>query len=586
MTKPNMNNINTNIFNNINDNNKIITSIKKPELYHHEKEEKNKNRKKRNITLSPKSIKNLQLEEKMKTIQKSIKDLKAKFKSTKNIKKFQNQKNFLTVDTTPKKKPNKNLYTNSKRKVNNKKSQGKMAKTLTNFRINTQKNENGNKKSNKDILHELSLNGIDNEDDIRLAELKLDNGKNDEKKIHDKISNNNFNIPRDKSPIKEQPNNKEESLLINNICTINNEIIHNENKDNESIKKYIMEDKKDINNEKNSRKSDNNDNTQTIKENKKNEETKKENNADNMIIQKEKKNNIDYLAGDTSINFTLVEPEPDAKFEDNDENNKTIDLNISRLSDDLTLEEKFQAHLDDILIYLETNEIYNLLLINKEYFKTIMNFLITKTEIKIDIFEEEMSRILEDNKTLSNINTTNLKIKKFEFNANSSRAISLLNTISINNFLKIKNEFLNNREINIIFNILFIAEGKYEILRLNSNEKKWDYIFNYFQDYLSNQTMGAFIEKNLNGKIFDDNIINSLYNYSYKHLNIVSPNYFQKINKDIAILVFIIKDMLEHIGILTDTKLNPEKEMTLIISRLRSNKETLNKLNKINNKIN
>ena len=98
--------------------------------------------------------------------------------------------------------------------------------------------------------------------------------------------------------------------------------------------------------------------------------------------------------------------------------------------------------------------------------------------------------------------------------------------------------------------------------------------------------MGTFIEKNLNGKIFDDNIINSLYKYSYKYLNIISPNHFQKINKDIAILVFIIKDMLEHLGILTDTKLNPEKELTLINSRMRSNKEILDKLNEINNKIN
>ena len=98
--------------------------------------------------------------------------------------------------------------------------------------------------------------------------------------------------------------------------------------------------------------------------------------------------------------------------------------------------------------------------------------------------------------------------------------------------------------------------------------------------------MGTFIENNLNGKIFDDNIINSLYKFSYKYLNIISPNHFQKINKDIAILVFIIKDLLEHIGILTDKKLEPEKEIILINSRLRSNKEILNKLNEINNKIN
>ena len=42
--------------------------------------------------------------------------------------------------------------------------------------------------------------------------------------------------------------------------------------------------------------------------------------------------------------------------------------------------------------------------------------------------------------------------------------------------------------------------------------------------------MGSFIEKNLNKKIFNNNIINSLYKYANKYLNIISPNHFQKIN--------------------------------------------------------
>ena len=214
-----------------------------------------------------------------------------------------------------------------------------------------------------------------------------------------------------------------------------------------------------------------------------------------------------------------------------------------------------------------------------------MNFLISKTEIKIDIFEEEISKLIEDNKNILNIDVNNIKNKIFEFNANSSRAISLLNTVSMNNFTKIKNEYLNNKEIIIIFDILFIAQGKLEIITMDNNEKKWEYIFNYFKDYISNQSMGSFIEKNLNKKIFDNNIINSLYKYANKYLNIISPNHFQKINKDIAILIFILKDLLEHLGMMTD-QVNPEKEIILINSRLQSNKETLEKLNEMNNKIN
>jgi len=136
-----MNNINTNMFSNIGNEN----NLKKPEIYHHEKEEKLKNKKKRHATLSPKASKNLLLEEKMKMIQKSIKDLKSKFKSTKNIKKYHN-KNFLTVEITPKKKSkNKNIYTNPKKKVSRKSPGVIIGKTISNFHVNTQKNESKKK---------------------------------------------------------------------------------------------------------------------------------------------------------------------------------------------------------------------------------------------------------------------------------------------------------------------------------------------------------------------------------------------------------------------------------------------------------
>ena len=595
----NMNNINTNMFSNIGNEN----NLKKPEIYHHEKEEKLKNKKKRHATLSPKASKNLLLEEKMKMIQKSIKDLKSKFKSTKNIKKYHN-KNFLTVEITPKKKSkNKNIYTNPKKKVSRKSPGVIIGKTLSNFHVNTQKNESKKKSRNNDDLHELSINAIEKEGDVRLTDLKIDLDKNIDEPIIDKkpsISKPDEDIK--KSPIREQKDTNEESLLINNLMSLNNEIndiiknnqnnninsnndikdnINNDTEKNTSVIKN--EEKKNTNND-NVNDNDNNKNEELNKNNNKNiVKNDDKNNIDNIILSNNNKNNLDYLIGDGSINFTLLDQV--IKPEENDDNNKTIDLNISGLSDQLTLEEKFQTNLDDIIIYLDNKDICNLLLINKECFKTIMNFLISKTEIKIDIFEEEISKLIEDNKNILNIDVNNIKNKIFEFNANSSRAISLLNTVSMNNFTKIKNEYLNNKEIIIIFDILFIAQGKLEIITMDNNEKKWEYIFNYFKDYISNQSMGSFIEKNLNKKIFDNNIINSLYKYANKYLNIISPNHFQKINKDIAILIFILKDLLEHLGMMTD-QVNPEKEIILINSRLQSNKETLEKLNEMNNKIN
>lgn len=600
----NVNNINTNLFNTYGND----LNVKKSEISLHEKEEKLRGKKKRNITQSPKANKNLLYEEKMKSLQKSIKDVKEKFKSTKNIKKP--HKNFYIVETTPKKTKPKTLHSNSKKKLS-KKNSGKFSKTLINFRTNiTSTNQIEKKKSEnetkKNKLDELSTNAIGKSDeDLRLPELKLKNdkeiNKNNEniKSKKSLVSQNNEEI---KSPNLDQFSIKDESLLVKNLGSLNNAENSNSNNNlnnnieskenninsisninidianisniNLSKDNIILDDnnKKEIINEKKS------DEINTNIDNIDNRYSK--NNINNIILSNNNKNNIDYLKGDASINFTLIEPEVK-----NEENDRTMDLNISGLSDQLTLEEKFQTHLDYVLRYVDNRDICTLLLVNKECFKTIMNFLISKTEIKIDILEEEIPKIIEENKNSLSIDINNIKIKKFEFNANSSRAISLLNTISIQNFLKIKNDFLNNKEIAIIFDILFIADGKNEIIRIDNLDKKWEYILNFFKEYIMKQSLGTFIENKFNGKIFENNVINSLYRYSCKYLNIISPNHFQKINKDIAIMVFIIKDMMEHLGILTNTNLNPEKELILMNSKLQSNKEILKKLNEMNNKI-
>ena len=99
-------------------------------------------------------------------------------------------------------------------------------------------------------------------------------------------------------------------------------------------------------------------------------------------------------------------------------------------------------------------------------------------------------------------------------------------------------------------------------------------------------SIGSLIEKEINGKIFDDNIISSLYKYSNKYIHIISPSRFQKANKDIAIFVFVIKNILEHIGTFDLQNIKPDKEYILYHARLQNNKTILDELNKFFDKIN
>ena len=419
------------------------------------------------------------------------------------------------------------------------------------------KNENFQEEKKKSIndkilLDEEILNNV-NKDELLISTIKIEN-------INETENNNidNNNLIKDFS-LKE---------------SINTNIDINNNNDNNNL---IKRQSSEINNSLNSFNKSNNDinNIKLINSNnEKKEEKKKEKyksnicDLDNIVLPKRITN---FLDNDKEINFSLINNSQN-EFDNNDQEfNKTIDLNISGLSEHLSLEEKFEGHLDEITRFLDTNDLCKLMLVNKECYKTIMNILISKTEITIDILEEEISKIKESNK---DINFDELKINPFKFNENSSRAVFLLNNNSDFNLININNKM--SREIFIIFGIFFIAVGKKkEYINLITDDEKMNYTNNYFK---KENSLGKIIEKEIKGKIFDDKIIASLYKYSYRYLNIISPNRFQKINKDFAIFVFVIKNILEHIGALEE-KNEPQKEYILYNARLKNNKEILEILN-------
>ena len=244
-------------------------------------------------------------------------------------------------------------------------------------------------------------------------------------------------------------------------------------------------------------------------------------------------------------------------------------------------EEQLESCIEYIKDYLSKNDLFNLGLINKEFFKIILRFLISRTEKKIEIIKEKINGLTKKYKKI-NINIR--EINQFECNINSTRAIILLNSISIYNLFKPSSPLMNNNDVIFIFELFFIAIGKKaEILKFNknsenNNNKRWMYICNFFKDN-DNKFLGKIIEKELINKKYNNEIINSLYEWSHNKINIITPNYFQKINKDIAILVFIIRDLLDCFGISQDKKINPQKLYTLY--NIRQNLEE-----KINQKLN
>ena len=220
------------------------------------------------------------------------------------------------------------------------------------------------------------------------------------------------------------------------------------------------------------------------------------------------------------------------------------------------------------------------MLANKDYLKLILRLIITKIEKKL----KGINQILLDLKKNNQLNLEENEIKPFEYNINSIRALSLLNSTTVYNFFNEKKINFNNKFINVIFDLYFISIGKKKdiISYIFNNKLKEKYILNHFENN-NNKNIGPILDYEIKHIIFNNEIINSLYNYSYNYINILSPNYFQKINKNVALFSFLIKNILEHIGISKDlnNKKNIKQKYHLYCSIFSINQEIIQKLKKL-----
>ena len=312
-------------------------------------------------------------------------------------------------------------------------------------------------------------------------------------------------------------------------------------------------------------------------------------NKDELLVSNSKLMQIDNLDDDLGLNKISFPNLND--FGKNNTNKNSFD-------------EKLNSCIQYFIQFLSIKDILNLCQTKKKILKIVLDLQIKNTKKSID----EINSILkEKNIDINNINdiSQSKKVKPFEFNSNSLKSISYLNVISKANFIKsidnnypqnVSNKNNNNNisKIVLIFDIYFIALGRKKIINdMNGNNNlKIEYICNYFKNN-KNKSIGSIIENEIKGKKFDDVIINSLYEYSFKYANIINPNYFKKINKNIAILVFLIKNILDYAGIPhvdnnnnNNNKANEQKIILLNKSRLNANKAILDKYTEILNKFN
>ncbi len=232
----------------------------------------------------------------------------------------------------------------------------------------------------------------------------------------------------------------------------------------------------------------------------------------------------------------------------------------------------------NLFSFLDIQSFFNFMMINKSYYKLIIKLIINKLENKIKDINKNITELKQNNKSII---FSEEKTKIFEFNNSSMRALSILNSISVESFFNEKKINFEDSKIKLIFDIYFIALGKKkDIININfGNCSREKYIKNYFKNN-NKKIIGNIIDNDFKKLLFNNEVINALYEYSYNKLNIISPKNFQRVNKNVTMFCYIIKNIMEHLGIIIKDNNNKtiKQNYNLLSARLHINKELIKKL--------
>ena len=232
---------------------------------------------------------------------------------------------------------------------------------------------------------------------------------------------------------------------------------------------------------------------------------------------------------------------------DNNENENSISLNI-KLNDEILSNEKL---IDKICDYLEIYDLINFKNINKKNKKMIMAYFMKNLEKDKIYFLDKKQELKVDESNLP----PKLDIKDLVLSKGALKAIDLLNEVLLNKIFS--DEKVLNDDILLIYRIYFQMIGHpYKYIAKDNNELFWDKCRHYFLNETNGGKTGDLLQKIINeGKvnISGDNLY-QLYKLTKKDLNKLAPQYFSKMCGTTGLFVFIIKDILDFVGISNTVK--------------------------------
>ena len=198
---------------------------------------------------------------------------------------------------------------------------------------------------------------------------------------------------------------------------------------------------------------------------------------------------------------------------------------------------------NNIFKYLSLYDVLSIKNISKKFRLLIILYL-------IEVLEKEKNNIIEikDNLIIKEVPNRET-IENLPLSKGSKKAIELLNESQLNSLFKDGKMPIN--DIILIYRIYFqIINHPFALVAKTDLDKFWEKCTYYFTNEEDGKT-GDILISMLNKKKIDINGNNlyQIYNLVKGNLNKIVPNYFSSICGTTGLFVFVIKDILEFLGI-------------------------------------
>ena len=355
---------------------------------------------------------------------------------------------------------------------------------------------------------------------------KTPKNKKNNIKLNNK-SDKNVTPVRKKTPFKKKTITEKSEKVINNIQNLT----HSQSKEN-IIKSEII------------KKKDENKSTNEINMNKMESALQKDdllNNNDPLLISPI--TDLDFfpngkISNSNTINSDIIELEK---------------INKSNYNIQNIINEKVNILISDFLLINDLIEFKN---ISKYFYKLFKIYIIKKLEKDKEYFNKKKNNL--DQKDIPQ----NLTIKDFSLSKGSIKAIGLLNEPHLNHIFFEEIPADNDRLI--IYRIFFqLINHPYKNIPKDKKEEFWKKCQNYFSHEINGKT-GDLIQKVIDGYLINiegDNLY-KIYKLAYKDLKKIYPSYYSKICGTTGLFTFIIKDILDFVGISNDQKIQSKAYWT------------------------